>query len=584
MRHLPSPPGARLAALLVVALVSTLFLYRADELPLPHGDERSFLDVPYRFATFGDVRYPVFISESFGAASLRPYPPITALALRSAVLRVVGFSARNSRYFSAALILVVLIAAGRWMQARFMVTWPLAALMLAPAAMTPVVLLAARSTRLEQETFFFGALSALLLASGGERGLASSPGRLMLGGAFAAISAGMHPFGVVYGGLAALVLVAARSPRAFVSWLAGAAVGAAPTAWWMASMGRDFLAFTAAVSVKYQAREEDLVGWLSTFASVSWLKPLGLPDRLVARLASVQHSAFSDYVGFPFEPGAFSLLLRFLFWAQVFFVVRFFVRHLRSRRPENDGVAWLCLLAAGFLVFTVSYVPNTTYGLYGAFHVQLAFAAVCLVETEGRAVWKTPRFALVTAAFVAFGLASAQRLVAAPAVLTLDRELEAIADVGRAAGIRPEDTVMTSTETWIAAGERNTSLFELIHYGRGGSPLDAIVYRRSYVEFYLNAGLPQDPESRAKILAARRAVLSRALAGLQLAGLLILDEAHQDAIYFFRRDHRDALAVASLDPSRIVPLRIVGSGRTARPEPRVECDTEALPTCAFHER
>ena len=61
-----SPPAALLAALLLLALTATLFFYRVDELPLPHGDERSFLAVPFRFANFGDLRYPVFMSESFG--------------------------------------------------------------------------------------------------------------------------------------------------------------------------------------------------------------------------------------------------------------------------------------------------------------------------------------------------------------------------------------------------------------------------------------------------------------------------------------------------------------------------------------
>ena len=145
--------------MLGLSLVGLLFLYRAPELPLADVDERSFLDIPYRFATFGDLRYPVFIAEAFGGEEVRPYPPINSFALRSAALRLVGFSASRSRYFSAGLLLLVLFASSLWLRSRFVIDWPMAILALTPAALAPVMILAARTTRHEQETFFFGALS-----------------------------------------------------------------------------------------------------------------------------------------------------------------------------------------------------------------------------------------------------------------------------------------------------------------------------------------------------------------------------------------------------------------------------------------
>lgn len=576
-------PVSRLIAALFGLLVVFLYFYRADELPRPHGDERAFLDVPYRFANFGDLRYPVFMSESFGSAELRPYPPITALALRSVAVRTIGFSARNSRYVSGALVLMVVLSAGLWLRSRFLVPWPPLTLILAPLALAPVVVIAARSTRLEQETFFFGAISALLLAGGAPPGLTSRPLRLGAAGMFAAIAAGMHPFGVVYGGLAAIALVAARRPKDLTRWIGGAVAGALPTVWWMFEKRDSLAAFAAANGAMYQARERDLTSWLAQFASVSWLQPLGLPETVMARLAAVQHSAFSEYVGFPVEPGAFGLLLRLLFWMEAAFVARFLLRHLRSRRAENDGVAWLALLGLGFLLFAFAYVPNTTYGLYGAFHVHLAFAAVCLAEAGGRPAWKQRRLAAVSLSFIAFGLVSAVRLAAAPAVLTLDDELGAMGKVARAAGIRPEDTVMTSTETWVAAGSRNTSLLERVQYGLGAAPHDAVAYRRSYVEFYLGAGLPADPRLQSETRRARAAALSRVLEGLTLSGLLIFDGAQKDAVYFFRRGGSGGVSVASLDPARPMPLRVVPRGGGGVEGPRVDCDTQPLPLCTFHE-
>jgi hypothetical protein len=451
-------------------------------------------------------------------------------------------------------------------------------------ALTPAVVIAARSTRLEQETFFFGALSAILLASGGRLGLTRSTGRLLFAGGLAALAAGMHPFGVIYAGLAAVALVAVRRPKDLMMWLAGAAMGSIPTAWWMVAKGRHLMAFAAANSAMYRAREGDLTAWLAQFSSISWLLPLGLPEPLLARLASVQHSAFSEYVGFPLEPGNFSLLLRALFWMEVWILARFLLRHLRSRRVENDGVALLVLLSLGFLAFTFSYVPNTTYGLYGGFHVHLAFVAVCLAEAGTRPVWKQPMAVAVSLAFLSFGVLSAFHLVQAPATPTLDRELVAIAETARASGITLEDTVMTSTETWTAAGARNTSLLERVQYGLGNSTPDALVYRRSYVEFYLGAGLPVRADLKAESIRVRTAALSEVLEGLQLSGLLILDDALKDAVYFFRRGGSDTVGVASIDPARIVPLQNVRKGGDTVPGPRVDCDTQALPLCAFHER
>jgi len=578
-----SPPAARLAAWLLLALTATLFFYRVDELPLPHGDERSFLDVPFRFANFGDLRYPVFMSESFGADDLRPYPPITALALRSVAVKTVGFSARNSRLVSGILILIVILASVWWLRSCFDVSPSLLALVMAPIAFAPVVILAARSTRLEQETFFFGAASALLLVSGGKLGLTRSTIVLLFAGVLAAVAAGMHPFGVVYGGLAAIALVAARRPKDLMIWMGGAAIGALPTIWWMAQKGRSLVEFAAANGAMYQAREKDLSAWLAQFSSVSWLRPLGLSESVLARLAAVQHSAFSDYIAFPVEPGVFSLLLRALFWVEAAFVARFLFLHLRARRAENEGAAFLALLGLGFLAFTFSYVPNTTYGLYGGFHVHLAFAAACLAGTRRKTSGHGP-LAIVGAAYVAFGLLSAGRLIQAPPTPTLDDELRAIAQVARAAGIRPEDTVMTSTETWAAAGSRNTSLLERVQYGLGRSTHDALVYRRSYVEFYLGAGLPSRADQRAEAVRIRTAALSRTLDGLHLSGLLILNDAQKDAVYFFRRSGSDTTTVASIDPARVVALRSVRRNGEGVSGPGVDCDTQALPLCVFRER
>lgn len=145
---------------------------------------------------------------------------------------------------------------------------------------------------------------------------------------------------------------------------------------------------------------------------------------------------------------------------------------------------------------------------------------------------------------------------------------------------------MTSVETWIAAGERNTSLFELIMYGAGTARPDAVVYRRSHAEFFMGIALgPRDePEQRARAREKRKAIVAEAHAGLRLAGWLLLDEEQGDAVYFFRREEPRGVSVSSIDPNRIIPLQTVAYGSDAALGPRVDCDKQALPLCVFHER
>lgn len=579
----PGSPGKlwkSVAAGLLVGLVGFLFFYRIGELPVPHGDERSFLDVPYRFANFGDLAYPVFISESFGSADLRLYPPILALTVRSVALRVAGFSATNSRIFSACLILIVLLVAALWLRTAFATGWPLTLFALAPAAMTPAILIAARSTRLEQETFFFGALSALLLATGEKGGFTPRLRWLVLSGVFAAMASGMHPFGVVYGALAGVAVLLTRRAKTIVPWLGGAILGAMPTLWWMVAKGQAFADFTTGVGRRYQEREVDLVEWMARFPTVSWLAPLDLPDQFLARLASIQHAAYMDYVGFPVPPGWLGLALRFLFWAEVLVLVHFLWSHLRARHTHHAGVAWLAFLGLGFIVFNFAYVPNTTYGIYAAFHIHLAFMAVCLAS-QGRA-WLRGLFAAVGLGFVTLGIASAINLITSPQVLTLDHELQAIDKVARASGIDRTDTVMTSTESWIAAGRSNTSLFERIHYDSPANAHQALVYRRSHLEFFLWAGLPRNSEARDAVSKQRRDAVLSALEGQHLVGLLILDEAQKDAVYFFRRQKTDDIVTASIGPAGEV-LQTLVKRDAESPGPRVACDQALPPLCTLHE-
>jgi hypothetical protein len=406
----------------------------------------------------------------------------------------------------------------------------------------------------------------------------------MLAGGLAAFASGMHPFGTVYAVLAMVALLVTGGLGGLRPWLGGAAVGAASTIWWFWAQGGNLAASMAAVGKIYGYRQEELVNKLSGFSSVAWLTLSGLPDAVTARLASLQHCSFDDHDGLPLEPGALSLLLRLLFWAEALFVAHFLFRHLKSPRVEDRGSAWLAFLGLGFLAFTFAYVPNTTYGLYGSFHIHLAFAAACLARRNAPAAFAWRAFPVLTVVLLSVGVASAERLVAAPPVMTLDRELTAIAEMARVSGIRPESNVMTSMETWIAAGARNPSLFELVTFGTGTTSPDALVYRRDHLEFFMATALPESPEQRARVREERKAIVAKAHAGLRLAGWLLLDEKQRHVAYFFRREAPRGVIVWSIDPNRIIPLQAVAYGGDAALGPRVDCDQQAVPLCSFHER
>jgi hypothetical protein len=82
----------------------------------------------------------------------------------------------------------------------------------------------------------------------------------------------------------------------------------------------------------------------------------------------------------------------------------------------------------------------------------------------------------------------------------------------------------------------------------------------------------------------RKALVAKVHAGLRLAGWLLIDEERGKVVYFFRRGEPRGVSVSSIDPNRIIPLQTVAYGSDAALGPRVDCDTQAVPLCVFHER
>ncbi|HZU35260.1 MAG TPA: hypothetical protein VFA18_05110, partial [Gemmataceae bacterium] len=475
---------------LAVMLLAWTYFAGVKYWPQRTGDESSLLDIPYRFCQFHDFRYPATWSQSFGSDQVRKYPPISAFLLRDIYHGVVGFSALSSRIFSGLLILSVLLSTFLLFQ-RFVCrpggSWVF--LFLCQLGLTPVLIYNARTTRFEQEVFFLGAWGCIglpcLMSS-----ISSRVGQgvcWVLVGISLALAATSHPFGVVFllvgvcwyfwcmrreGGLDHLT-----GWRRLGFLGTGLVLGLLPTALWLGSDLVNTVRFTRALSAIYAAREPDMVAYLAALPPWHWLTRFA-PLHWAARLNALDTAAYLENSGYPVANYRFKVLVHGWFYVQLVVVMGYFFYSL-SRRFRN-GTAWTHLpvwLAVGFVGCMVLYTPpNTTYNLYPAFFVSLAFVVIVWslwcerwrLSAAGRATAVTALGCLIGstlllahyAAVHAVQLAHRLKPDGEPAIC-LDQEFRALRSMAsRLALDRPGATVYTSTESWIAAGRDNRALLE----------------------------------------------------------------------------------------------------------------------------
>ncbi len=554
-----------LAALMI--LVGFVYLYQIDEYPQYDYDEAGFLNIPYRYATFGAWDYPIHVHQAFDSTSLRKYPPLGAFALRSLYHRLVGFSPSKSRVLSALLIWCSLLLAGillplgLGLSSRCLILIPLA------LGLAPPVIMAARTVRFEQEILWLGitALMGLpLLIQRLKDSRLVKPAWFLCGvlSGWAGVS---HPWGMVFP--AVLVFSLAWQHKGWQEWdglgfwsrafalALGLALPAGLTLAAIIWQWHQYTGYAAMMGKVYGARNDQLVQWFLERAG--WLGHY-LPPRWAAHLQELELSAFFAYLPYPFK--------RLMVWIFALETLVILLYALRSLFVYFEKARVLIFTAVWLVVFLLAcnfaYTPNSNYYLYLGFSVPLAF---CLITLDRwchlrHRPWPARLPAalgmLVLAGQAALGahfaytqVAHINRLDQSSEWATLDTSFQAVETMYRRLALSGEKgEVLCDFMTWPGAPRDHGSLFEKIVLGLGELPRQ--VEGVALESGFFGPTLESFPgAAKNNTVDSRLARLQRLLKDTRLAGL-ILQPLSSQAFFFYSQKDTGPLLVDLLLPPR----------------------------------
>ncbi|MBM3996283.1 MAG: hypothetical protein FJ303_19335 [Planctomycetes bacterium] len=576
-----------LLACVLLSFLAWSYLFLVQDFPYPHGDEIGLLNLPYRYAEFGDTRYPNHWSETFGSDTVRRYPPIAAFTLRNAYHALVGFSPVSSRVLSALMMLAV-VAGGIVFLSRLpeLGCWQ-RLLVLCQLGLTPVMIYTARSVRFEQEILFAGWMGAVVLPA-----LVPAVGSAWLrallwsaAGASLGLAGSSHPFGLVFGVVGLWLIVFANywhEQDGFSLWHRLGLVGLGlilagiPTFHWIFSDWETFRAFSQAHAKLYAGRTGELIDWYASVPPWNGLRGI-LPDSMVAHLTVLHQTAYEDFYNYPVPDYRFRVVLEAIFYVQLGLLGAYLVysawRRFQNANPWVHLAVWL---AAAFLAFGLWYTPIHTYKIYTSFFVNFSSALIAwrLADYARDSSW--PRAVVVAlivlASVPALGLlhyagCHARHLVKCyrhntHTHIALDVEFAALAQMADRLDLRRDDRkVYAHVESWIATGKHTLSLWESAReeFVRVANDSDGVVFKNINVGLYMRHQSRDSSERTAK----RHRQLEQMrtlLAPMRLAGIVLND----------------------FDASASYSFYVRSSGAGPRPAPLVACMTRDQ-RVEFHE-
>jgi hypothetical protein len=528
--------------------------------PHSHGDEASLLDIPYRWIHYGDIRFPVFWSQSFGSGSVRISPPVAAFTLRNLYHSLVGLTPVQSRIFSALLFFSMALSVPLFLGRAGLGPWQ-RVLVLSQVALAPNVLLCARSMRTEQEILVAGWIGAVVLpcivpalTARWARALCWCGSGLFLG-----LAGASHPLGLAYGVTGLWLLATTRWWHALdgfrlwqrLAFLAlGMSVVAVPTFYQMTN--EEARGSVTHITELYQTREQQLTPYLASQPPWNCLEGL-LPVGVVARFNVVHAAAYADFFEYPVPVYPLRVVLMTFFYGQLFLVLGYFlVSVCRRFENANPWVHLVVLLAVAFLVVNLCFFPVFTYAVYSTYYISLA-AGVVLWRLVANWRPTLPKLRLArgavavlclsaSALFVHYGVLHA-RLVTSAVVhsafpsVSLDQEFAALDAVSHHLDLKSDDKVVyTSTESWVASGKTNESLWESIMLGLVEPRPDAAgaAFKNAHLEFFLGT-FGADTHCKFPSRQARLERLDKFLSPLQLSGLILSEWEHEGAYCFYTR-------------------------------------------------
>ncbi|MCC6177237.1 MAG: hypothetical protein IT305_18180 [Chloroflexi bacterium] len=551
----PSAPGARptaaasipalrrwlphvltLAALLACVQAVAFTLTDIQTVPIAGNDEWWFTSRYDRLARYGDLSDKVGFDLYANHGNHGKLPPAN-FVLRSIIHGLTGVGAELTRYISAAQFGIVGVLTG-------IVVWRMGAPLAVAAFSLPFVLLFptafffARSLRFEQDVFFFGCLSLLLvlLEVHGPRFRSAC---LAASGVAAGMAASMHVYGVPFGGAIVgtylghrIVTGRALAPRSLaILWVLAFGVPVVATVAY-------FLADPINSIRYYQAnRAYETAHLPQRLASLIALGPppvAWLPDPVTAALNSVRwgltpfgSQAGGALVGTSLIDGWTVAALLVLLGGSAGIAWRL----ARARQsPVDDRRTWafaLLWLALVLALFVSIVRPNVDYAIYfdGLVCLILYVAIACWwrrrgLLDEGARLTALAAIAALGAAYLVPAVAANSGAPNASAAV----QISAMRRMSEAVGLSPDrhdgPPIYADSVTWGAAGARLAPIYEVLtgDVADWRSDYDGAVwsdfnYSTTVQTRASFSGAPIDPDHRRELMEAL-------LADLHFAGAL----------------------------------------------------------------
>lgn len=568
------PLWAYLGAALLAAAILWLVTWKLALYPAYHGDEVGFLLIPYRFAEFGDMRYPLLFADSFNADFWRKYPPPSALLLTSLVQGAIGFSAYGARLLSVAYMAgaVALPVAILWRLGRP----ALAMLALVTLGAHPSMVAAARGFRLEQEILFLGSLSLLcalapLLWPGIRR---AAPALWGAAGLCAGLAATSHVWGTIFPAvtLASLLLHARGwregdglgTWRRLIFFAAGLAIPALFALWSLLHDWPAVLEYTRKMGLLYAVRHQQLLDYYAPQSTI----PFGslLSKQALVALEMLNRGAFAvDHLP-PLGTfaGALRLPFRIVFWIAVAFSAALIPMVWRPNvAAARLPVALLCGLGIAFVVFGLIYPPNTVYFVYATFYVLAgSLVGLGILFPRRLSLLLSSLGAAMGAAFAGVAVVFLATAVSPSKQLGLDTRFAMLATLRDALHIR--GNAYCDTLTWMACGRDMRSVVDAVGEDGPFHPT-AVVVERDVLDFFAGF-MPalSDPLATTHTKVARWRALTKDLA---LRGVLLDRTSGSVVLAYAEAGQKMLVGIASRDDDVrwYREQEAVGSGKTAEP-------------------
>jgi len=392
--------------LITVSYVSIIYFYKIKYFPGFGGDESALLNIPYRAVTFGDLRFPVYFPQSaFDMGLISGMQPPFAHAFRSIIHIIFGFSAEASRFFSAFLMLsssLIIIGTIKRHITNSSLQLIISFIII---SLTPGMILAARTFRIEQEVLFWGVIGLFSVL-----GFSKKPHQLnwCLSGLCLGIACSSHPFGFLFPMAFIPILLLhtqawhsldhLSAMRRFCFWGMGFMLPVSITFVDIIYKPYGFFKYYEGIKKLTEIRNQTFIDIFSN--NYSGLFHQWLPAKIKAFLFQIGHYSLStEFI--PYFINYYSVLSFILI---TFLLISFFIIIKRRDDPKFLPLAISTYFIFASLLLSYAFTKNQTYYVYLSVSLSAFLCILYLTLTNNKGIILFQKLSTLSIGFIFYGL------------------------------------------------------------------------------------------------------------------------------------------------------------------------------------